>query len=176
MSIHLVRLLISLSIFSFLIGCSKSNPQASRQITNGITVQPIDDEEALSDALHQFDEVYVFLSADWCYGGKLTFHNAVFPFLDELKKRNIPLVVGYIGNINAYEFSSLESDYPFVIYHLKSSWPDMGYFDKKRLSGIVDELDESYKLQNKVPLCLLLRNGRVVSEMNLGKLVEENDF
>ncbi len=172
----MLRLLIFLLLFPLLTDCSESNEQAPRKMAKGITVQPIDNDNALIDTLHQFDEVYVFLSADWCYGGKLTFHNAVFPFLDELRERNIPLVVGYIGNIEAYEFSSLESDHPFIIHHLEDSWPDMGYFDKKRLSGIVEELDEAYKFQNKVPLCLLLRKGKVVSEMNLGKLLEENDF
>jgi hypothetical protein len=145
-------------------------------MVNGLTVQPIENEGALSDTLLQFEEVYVFLSADWCNGGNLTFHNTIFPHLEVLNERNIPLVVVYIGDLKRYNFRSLKTDHPFLIYHLIDSWPDMGYFDKKRLSNIIEELDEKFTFQNIVPLWIHMKNGKVVSEKNLYYLTQNDAY
>lgn len=165
------KVLTPIFILALLVSCSGKRDPEVKTISEHISVQKMD-ESAVLDTLKRLDEAYVFLSADWCGGGKLTYHNMVAPYLDELEKRKIPFILVYIGDLAKYEFEKTKPNQPLTIYHLDDSWPDIAYFDKRRLSAIIEDSDDSFKFQNKVPLCVYLKNGKVVGESRLSDLVE----
>lgn len=169
------KILLPIVIAILFVGCSDNRDKVAQTNSENIAVKRVDDA-FLIDTLKQLDEVYVFLSADWCGGGKLTYHNMVAPYLDELEKRRIAFIPVYIGDIARYEFEKTKPNQPLTLYHLDDSWPDIAYFDKKRLSAIIEESDDSFQFQNKTPLCLYLKKGKVVAESPLENLVEKGVF
>jgi len=162
------------AIVMILVGCSKHRDQKVSRLSESITVISGSSDEQLADTLSHLDQAYVFLSTDWCNGGKLTFKNMVEPFIPNLEARHIPFFVGYIGDLEAYGFDNSQTS-AYTIYHLENSFGDFAYFDKKRLADIVKSVDGDYSFQNTVPLCILIKDGKVVSEKGLADLVEKEE-
>jgi hypothetical protein len=141
---------------------------------SNVTVIPIEDDETLVDTLSQLKNAYIFLTADWCNGGKVTFENSVYPYLDSLNQRQIPFIFVFTGNPDKYSFHTSGLIHSYSIFHLSDSWIKTPLTDKKRLANIVRELDSSYEFENKVPISIYIKDSKIESKKSLYEIIRDN--
>lgn len=127
-------------------------------------LQDTADLDALVDRIQETDSAFIFLTADWCGGGALTYQNMVVPKVDGLRQNGVPcfnILFGETEKFKALEgkFEGLDEVDGDEFFTVEKFTHDSPPFHKLKMNALCKSLDPNWTSTSTVPIIVMYRNG-----------------
>lgn len=93
------------------------------------------------------DHCYVFLTTDWCGGGKLWLNNSLLPNINRINRGDTPLFMAYMGYYNKLGLiaDSLLGDKTLTIYRISDAEGSNALMDRWAIKKLLKQIDPELK-------------------------------